>query len=77
MAATALSGCYPTAKTEAQDDEWLKPFVRRPAEYILAGPNYVAPVPSSLAAKDAVPIICASVTTYKGIKETAAKSGFV
>jgi len=45
------------------------------AEYILADPNYVAHVPAGLVAKDAAPIICAGITTYKGIKETAAKPG--
>src|SRR5271170_5972643 len=45
------------------------------AEYILADPNYVAHVPSGLAARDAAPIICAGITTYKGIKETEAKPG--
>jgi len=39
------------------------------------GPNYVAHVPPGLVATDAAPIICAGVTTYKGIKETAAKPG--
>jgi propanol-preferring alcohol dehydrogenase len=32
-------------------------------------------VPSGLGAKDAAPLICAGVTTYKGIKETAARPG--
>jgi len=45
------------------------------AEYILADPNYVAHVPGGLAAKDAAPIICAGITTYKGIKQTGAKPG--
>ncbi len=45
------------------------------AEFILADPNYVARVPAGLAAKDAAPIICAGITTYKGIKETGAKPG--
>jgi propanol-preferring alcohol dehydrogenase len=45
------------------------------AEYLLADPNYVARVPSGLGAKDAAPLICAGVTTYKGIKETAARPG--
>jgi propanol-preferring alcohol dehydrogenase len=45
------------------------------AEYFLADPNYVARVPSGLGAKDAAPLICAGVTTYKGIKETAARPG--
>ena len=45
------------------------------AEYILADPNYVARIPSGLSAVDAAPIICAGVTTYKGIKEAATKPG--
>lgn len=45
------------------------------AEYLLADPNYVAHVPAGLSAKEAAPIICAGVTTYKGIKETAARPG--
>jgi propanol-preferring alcohol dehydrogenase len=45
------------------------------AEYILADPNYVARIPAGLSAVDAAPIICAGVTTYKGIKETGAKPG--
>jgi propanol-preferring alcohol dehydrogenase len=45
------------------------------AEYILADPSYVAHVPLALSAKEAAPIICAGLTTYKGIKETGAKPG--
>jgi alcohol dehydrogenase, propanol-preferring len=45
------------------------------AEYLLADPNYVAHVPAGLAAADAAPVICAGITTYKGIKETGAKPG--
>src|SRR4030095_3120450 len=45
------------------------------AEYVLADPNYVAGVPVGRAATDAAPLICAGVTTYKGIKETAARPG--
>jgi propanol-preferring alcohol dehydrogenase len=45
------------------------------AEYILADPNYVAHVPARLSASEAAPIICAGVTTYKGLKETGAKPG--
>jgi alcohol dehydrogenase, propanol-preferring len=45
------------------------------AEYLLADPDYVAHVPDGLAAKDAATIICAGVTSYKGIKETEAKPG--
>ena len=45
------------------------------AEYILADPDYVAHVPASLAAKEAAPIICAGITTYKGIKVTEARPG--
>jgi alcohol dehydrogenase, propanol-preferring len=45
------------------------------ADYILADPNYVARIPDGLSAIDAAPIICAGVTTYKGIKEAATKPG--
>ena len=45
------------------------------AEYILADPNYVARIPKGLAPIEAAPIICAGITTYKGIKETNAKAG--
>ncbi len=44
------------------------------AEYILADPNYVAHIPAGLASVDAAPLICAGITTYKGIKETAAQA---
>ncbi|WP_310388493.1 zinc-dependent alcohol dehydrogenase, partial [Roseateles sp.] len=45
------------------------------AEYILADPNYVAHIPAGLAARDAAPLICAGVTSYKGLKETQARPG--
>jgi alcohol dehydrogenase, propanol-preferring len=45
------------------------------AEYLLADPNYVAHVPAGLAPADAAPLICAGITTYKGIKETGARPG--
>ncbi|MFW9078447.1 alcohol dehydrogenase AdhP [Pseudomonas sp. P2757] len=45
------------------------------AEYILADPNYVAHIPDGLTPTEAAPIICAGVTTYKGIKETGARPG--
>ncbi len=45
------------------------------AEYILADPSYVARIPAGLAAKDAAPIICAGVTSYKGIKEADVRAG--
>jgi propanol-preferring alcohol dehydrogenase len=45
------------------------------AEYILADPAYVAHVPAGLSAVQAAPIICAGVTTYKGLKETQARPG--
>jgi propanol-preferring alcohol dehydrogenase len=45
------------------------------AEYIVADSNYVAHIPASLAAIDAAPLICAGVTSYKGIKETRARPG--
>lgn len=45
------------------------------AEYVLADPNYVAHIPVGLKAPEAAPLICAGITTYKGIKETAARPG--
>ena len=45
------------------------------ADYLLADPNYVAHIPANLAPKNAAPIICAGITTYKGIKETATRPG--
>ncbi len=45
------------------------------AEYLLADPNYVAHIPRGLKAEDAAPLICAGITTYKGIKQTEAKAG--
>ena len=45
------------------------------ADYILADPEYVARVPAGLAAREAAPIICAGITTYKGIKQTSARPG--
>ncbi len=45
------------------------------AEYILADPDYVARIPAGLAAAEAAPLICAGITTYKGIKVTEARPG--
>jgi propanol-preferring alcohol dehydrogenase len=45
------------------------------ADYLLADPNYVAQVPAGLAPADAAPLICAGITTYKGIKQTGARPG--
>lgn len=45
------------------------------AEYVLANPDYVALIPMGLSAVEAAPLICAGLTTYKGIKQTEAKPG--
>jgi len=45
------------------------------AEYLLADPNYVAHIPAGLDARQAAPLICAGITTYKGIKVTEARAG--
>jgi propanol-preferring alcohol dehydrogenase len=45
------------------------------AEYLLADPNYVAHIPDGLSPAEAAPIICAGITTYKGIKMTEARPG--
>ena len=45
------------------------------AEYVIADPDYVAHIPEGLSATQAAPLICAGITTYKGIKETRARPG--
>ena len=45
------------------------------AEYLIGDADYVAHIPSGLSAQAAAPIICAGITTYKGIKETGARPG--
>lgn len=45
------------------------------AEYVLADPNYVAPLPAQLDFCAAASILCAGLTAYKGIKETDTKPG--
>jgi propanol-preferring alcohol dehydrogenase len=45
------------------------------AEYVLADPDYVAHIPAGLTPAEAAPLICAGITTYKGIKETGARPG--
>jgi propanol-preferring alcohol dehydrogenase len=45
------------------------------AEYVLADPLYVGRIPAGLDPTAAAPILCAGVTTYKGIKETDTKPG--
>jgi len=45
------------------------------AEYLIADPAYVAHIPAGVDPKQIAPIICAGITTYKGIKETKARPG--
>ena len=45
------------------------------AEYVLADAGYVGRLPDALDFADAAPILCAGVTTYKGIKETDTRPG--
>ena len=45
------------------------------AEYIIADPDYVAHIPPGLAPTVAAPLICAGITTDKGIKQTEVKAG--
>jgi propanol-preferring alcohol dehydrogenase len=44
-------------------------------EYLIGDPNYVALIPDGLEAQLAAPLICAGITTYKGIKVTEARAG--
>lgn len=45
------------------------------AEYALAHADYVGRIPDTLSFVDAAPILCAGVTTYKGLKETETRPG--
>jgi len=45
------------------------------AEYTIAKANYVGKIPENLPLEQASPILCAGVTTYKGLKETEVKPG--
>jgi len=45
------------------------------ADYVIADPNYVARIPHGLAPAEAAPLICAGITTYKGIKEANVRPG--
>lgn len=45
------------------------------AEYILADPDYVAHIPKGMDPKEAAPVICAGITTYKGIKVADVRPG--
>jgi propanol-preferring alcohol dehydrogenase len=45
------------------------------AEYIIADPNYVAHIPDGLKPQQAAPLICAGITTYKGIKVADVRPG--
>jgi alcohol dehydrogenase, propanol-preferring len=45
------------------------------AEYFVADARYAAHIPSGLTSAAAAPLLCAGVTTYKGLKETEARPG--
>jgi len=45
------------------------------AEYALGAADYVGRIPKQLSYVDAAPILCAGVTTYKGLKQTEARPG--
>lgn len=45
------------------------------AEYVLAPAAYVGHLPTSVDFAEIAPILCAGVTTYKGLKETEARPG--
>ena len=45
------------------------------AEYVVAPAAYVAKIPESLPFELVAPILCAGVTTYKGLKETEVRAG--
>jgi propanol-preferring alcohol dehydrogenase len=45
------------------------------AEYVLAKADYVGHLPAGADLEQIAPILCAGLTTYKGLKETEAKAG--
>ena len=45
------------------------------AQYALAQADYLGRIPQNLSFVDAAPILCAGVTTYKGLKETNTRPG--
>jgi propanol-preferring alcohol dehydrogenase len=45
------------------------------AEYVLAPAAFAARIPDKLGFAEAAPILCAGVTTYKGLKETEVRPG--
>lgn len=45
------------------------------AQYAVAQADYLGRIPNNLSFVDAAPILCAGVTTYKGLKETEARPG--
>lgn len=45
------------------------------AQYALAQADYLGRIPENLSFVDAAPILCAGVTTYKGLKETDTRPG--
>ena len=45
------------------------------AQYALGQADYLGRIPGNLSFVDAAPILCAGVTTYKGLKETNARPG--
>ena len=45
------------------------------AQYAVAQADYLGRIPQNLSFVEAAPILCAGVTTYKGLKETQARPG--
>jgi propanol-preferring alcohol dehydrogenase len=45
------------------------------AHYVLGQADYLGRIPKNLSFVDAAPILCAGVTTYKGLKQTEARPG--
>jgi len=45
------------------------------AQYAVAQADYLGRIPQNLSFVDAAPILCAGVTTYKGLKETQTRPG--
>jgi propanol-preferring alcohol dehydrogenase len=60
--------CYGTQPTGFASDGCF-------SEYTVAKESYVGKIPDKLSFEQASPILCAGVTTYKGLKETEVRPG--
>jgi propanol-preferring alcohol dehydrogenase len=44
------------------------------ADYVIADPDYIGPLPQSVSFVDIAPVLCTGVTVYKGLKATETRA---